>query len=153
MQPKYRAPFLMQLSSYILLWPFRLYHIISTNTEKSVLSMHCAGTQDATYATWSHLDHTCAYVVNMVLQKKKNRVNMVLNMNVWRKSFLPRNTKAKRFLLSQSCRIFCLQMLQLWRETLSATGSSIWVLPGWYWPMWVGHVRVLKSFCPMKISL
>ena len=100
-----------QFSPFILLQPFRGYRTtkklrISTNTETSVLSMHCAGTQDATYATWSHLDHTCAYVVNMVLQKKKNRVNMVLNMNVWSKSFLPRNTKAKRFLLSQSCRNF-----------------------------------------------
>ena len=43
-------------------------HIISTNTETSVLSMHCAGTQDATYATWSHLDHTCTYVMNRVTQ-------------------------------------------------------------------------------------
>ena len=72
MQPKYRAPFLTQFSPFILLWPFRLYHkkihIISTNTETSVLSMHCAGTQDATYATWSHLDHTCTYVMNMIAQ-------------------------------------------------------------------------------------
>ena len=30
--------------------------------------MHCAGTQDATYATWSHLDHTCTYVMNRVTQ-------------------------------------------------------------------------------------
>ena len=37
-------------------------------TETSVLSMHCAGTQDATYATWSHLDHTCTYVMNMIAQ-------------------------------------------------------------------------------------
>ena len=33
-----------------------------------MLSMHCAGTQDATYATWSHLDHTCTYVMNRVAQ-------------------------------------------------------------------------------------
>ena len=66
-----------------------------------MLHIHCAGTQDATYATWSHLDHTCAYVINMVLQKKKNTLNM--GLNIINQSFLSKNTKAKLFLLHFLC--------------------------------------------------
>ena len=83
---KYRALFVTQLA---LLFCYGLFGGTTKRHEISTKRDINAGTQNATYATWSHLDHSCAYVVNMVLQKEKiNIVNIVLNVNVFRKSFL-----------------------------------------------------------------
>ena len=73
----------------------------------------CTSTQDATYATWSHLDHNC----------------------MWKVLLLPHYMSRSPICFKELSKNFSFKVLRLRREAMQETGSKIWIFPRWHWPM------------------